>query len=350
MTSPLSCVLCIAATIVGPARIRRFMTGLLAAKRPRLRPHYDGQVELRQLRYFVAVAEELNFGRAADRLHIAGPSLSQQIKALERDLKVQLFDRDRRSVVLTALGAALLPKARELLAHADELRMQAAGLSDTEPVRLGYVNWRPADMAERTAGVAQLRIDAWVLPSHAQAARVAEHAIDLAICWVQRVDLDQHGLQARLIGADLLCAVSPGSDPAAVAAKDTLVLLDADAASWSSWNRYGEQFARDTGAGTVRIDDGGITGPAFFEHVRRLHRPVLNSPKGQNDSVPNDLVRRSVVRPQPYWTWSLVSRRDEDRATVDAVYKALTDDVGALGLDGDTAWLPADDPYSRRGC
>src|ERR1700758_983510 len=255
MGSPLSCVLCIAATIVGPARIRRFMTGLLAAKRPRLPPHYDGQVELRQLRYFVAVAEELHFGRAADRLHIAGPSLSQQIKALERDLKVRLFDRDRRAVVLTPSGAALLPKARDLLAHADELRMQAIGLSDTEPVRLGYVSWRPADLAERIAGVAHLRVDAWVLPSHAQAARVAEDAIDLAICWVQRADLDTHGLQARLIGADLLYAVSPASDAAAGAAKDTLVLLDSDTDSWSSWNRYGEQFARDTGARTVHIDD-----------------------------------------------------------------------------------------------
>jgi DNA-binding transcriptional LysR family regulator len=105
-------------------------------------------VELRQLRYFVTVAEELNFGRAAERLHIAGPSLSQQIKALERDLKVRLFDRDRRSVTLTASGVALLPHARALVDQADELRRRAAGFITSEPVRIGYVNWCPTDWAE----------------------------------------------------------------------------------------------------------------------------------------------------------------------------------------------------------
>jgi len=106
-------------------------------------------VELRQLRYFVAVAEELNFGRAAARLRIAGPSLSQQIKALERALGTRLFDRDRRHVTLTPAGEALLPRTRALLEQADELRRAAAGLSAHEPVRLGYVNWRPADLASR---------------------------------------------------------------------------------------------------------------------------------------------------------------------------------------------------------
>jgi hypothetical protein len=124
-----------------------------------------------------------------------------------------------------------------------------------------------------------------------------------------------------------------------------LVLLDSDTASWSSWNRYGEQFARDTGARAVRIDDGGVTGPAFFEHVRRLRRPVINSPKSQTTPVPNDLVRRPVVDPQPYWTWSLVSRRAENRASVAAVINALAADMGRLGWDDDTAWLPAGDPH-----
>ncbi|MCU1698606.1 MAG: transcriptional regulator [Mycobacterium sp.] len=301
-------------------------------------------MELRQLRYFVVVAEELNFGRAADRLHIAGPSLSQQIKALERDLKVRLFDRDRRSVALTVAGAALLPSARSLLDQADTLRRSAAGLSDSEPVRLGYVNWRPADLAERTAGIAQLRMDTWVMPSHAQAARVTERSLDIAICWAQTTDLAAHALDARLIGADRLYAVCTGSDTSAVEAKDTLVLIDADTASWSSWNRFGEQFVRDSGAGLVHIDDGGITGPTFFEHVRRLRRPVLNSPKGQTTPVPADLVARPVVHPAPCWTWSLVSRRGEERATVLAVIEALAGDVGPLAMDDDS-WLPADDPH-----
>ena len=301
-------------------------------------------MELRQLRYFVAVAEELNFGRAADRLHIAGPSLSQQIKALERDLKVRLFDRDRRSVALTVAGAALLPSVRALLDQADTLRRSAAGLSDSEPVRLGFVNWRPADLAERSAGIAQLRVDTWVMPSHAQAARVAEGSLDVAICWAQSTDLITHDLDARLIGADRLYAVCKGSDTSAVDAGETLVLVDADTASWSSWNRYAEEFASDSGARLVHIDDGGITGPTFFEHVRRLGGPVLNSPKGQTMPVPADLVARPVTHPAPYWTWSLVSRRDERRATVLAVIEALADDVGRLGLDDD-AWLPAGDPH-----
>jgi DNA-binding transcriptional LysR family regulator len=299
-------------------------------------------VELRQVRYFVAVADELHFGRAAERLLIAGPSLSQQIKALERDLGVQLFIRDRRSVALTPAGAALLPHARALLERADDLRNRAARIAGSEPARLGYVNWLPPDLATRTSEVARLHIDAWVEPSHIQAARVADGSLDLAVCWVRARDLDEHGLNGRLIGADRLYAVYRGTDAGDVRARDTVVLLDDDVKTWRSWNDYAEQLARDTGARAVRISDGGITGPAFFDHVRRSRRPVVNSPKGQNAPLPPDLVRRAVVEPKPYWTWSLVWRRSELRAAVLAVVDALTTGVGDLGTYAPDVWLPDD--------
>ncbi|MEV0795432.1 LysR family transcriptional regulator [Kribbella sp. NPDC050459] len=299
-------------------------------------------MELRQLRYFVAVAEELNFGRAAARLHIAGPSLSQQIKSLERDLGVPLFERDRRTVRLTAFGETLLPQTRALLEQADALRRTARGFAASEPVRLGYVSWRPPDLAERVSGVAQLLVDTWVMPSHTQAGRVAEGSIDLAICWVRATDLAEQELSGSLLGADRLFAVSIGDD-SPVRARDTVVLVDADTEAWASWNIYAIEFARATGASVARIDDHGITGPAFYEHVRRLRRPVVSSPKRDATPLPRDFARRQVVDPIPVWTWALVARRDEERPAVLAAIEALTRDV-KVEFDPD-AWLPADDPF-----
>jgi DNA-binding transcriptional LysR family regulator len=304
-------------------------------------------VELRQLRYFEVVAEELHFGRAAARLLIAGPSLSQQIMALERDLGVKLFVRDRRSVALTPAGAALLPEVRALLESAENLRRRAERLSGAEPVRIGYVNWLPADLIARTSGVAQLHVDAWVVPSHAQAARVADGSLDLAIAWVRKTDVAQHALSARLLGADRLYAVSTGEDTTPVRARDVVVLVDDDTTSWYSWNVYAEEFARDTGAQILRINDGGITGPAFFDHVRAVGRPVVNSPKGQTITLPSDLTARPVIDPAAIWTWSLLCRENETRPAVLAADDALTRGVTDLEIHEDGIWLPMDDPYRR---
>ncbi|OFV79313.1 Hca operon transcriptional activator [Rhodococcus erythropolis] len=304
-------------------------------------------VELRQLRYFEVVAEELHFGRAAARLLIAGPSLSQQIMALERDLGVKLFVRDRRSVALTPAGAALLPEVRALLESAENLRRRAERLSGAEPVRIGYVNWLPTDLIARTSGVAQLHVDAWVVPSHAQAARVADGSLDLAIAWVRKTDVAQHALSARLLGADRLYAVSTEEDTTPVRARDVVVLVDDDATSWYSWNVYAEEFARDTGAQILRINDGGITGPAFFDHVRAVGRPVVNSPKGQTITLPSDLTARPVIDPAAIWTWSLLCRENETRPAVLAAVDALTRGVTDLEIHEDGIWLPMDDPYRR---
>jgi DNA-binding transcriptional LysR family regulator len=106
-------------------------------------------LDLRKLRYFVAVAEELNFRRAADRLHVAQPVLSRQIRALEKELHAQLFVRDSSGTQLTPAGVQLLADASLLLATADAARRRVAlaahakssftvgfmpGLTVTEPV------------------------------------------------------------------------------------------------------------------------------------------------------------------------------------------------------------------------
>ncbi len=97
-------------------------------------------MELRHLRYFVAVAEELNFTRAAERLYIAQPPLSTQIRALEEELKVQLFDRDKRRVHLTQAGRHLLERARTILVLVQDAKEEArsAGAGDIGKISLGF--------------------------------------------------------------------------------------------------------------------------------------------------------------------------------------------------------------------
>lgn len=94
-------------------------------------------MELRLLRFFVAVAEEQHFGRAARRLHMTQPPLSRGIMQLENELAVALFDRTSRSVTLTTAGAALYPRACDLLEHADHVRASVHSLPRTHTLTIG---------------------------------------------------------------------------------------------------------------------------------------------------------------------------------------------------------------------
>jgi DNA-binding transcriptional LysR family regulator len=99
-------------------------------------------MELRQLKYFVTLAEELHFSRAADRLGIAQPALSQQIQSLERELNVKLFYRTKRSVALTVAGRLTLEYALRTLQQAErtELIARQAGRGEHGYIEVGYVS------------------------------------------------------------------------------------------------------------------------------------------------------------------------------------------------------------------
>jgi DNA-binding transcriptional LysR family regulator len=185
-------------------------------------------VEVRHLRYFVAVAEELNFGRAAARLHVAQPGLSQQIKALEAELGLRLLDRDKRRVSLTEAGSRLLAEAYAVLSRFDQCLDAMREVRDgagRAAVRVGMFSEfsrarGPALVAELRRRHPQLLLAIEVGSSAAQALAVEGGELDLAIvrsipsrCLVQRRLLDAEPLGACLPSGHRLArgrAVRPG--------------------------------------------------------------------------------------------------------------------------------------------
>jgi len=181
-------------------------------------------MELRHLRYFVAVAEELHFHRAATRLHISQPPLSQQIRALERELGVTLLSRNRRRVALTAAGAGFLEDARAILASveraADRARAVARGSQGT--LSIGFVGSAmfsptlPTMLREFRAGHPDVELVLRELPTSAQLSSLAAGEIDIGVI---RGPVELEELAGRLelmtIQRERLVAAVPAEHPLA---------------------------------------------------------------------------------------------------------------------------------------
>ena len=171
------------------------------------------KLTLRRLNYFVTVADELHFGRAAEILHVAQPALSQQIRQLESDLGLRLFERTTRRVSLTPGGSAFLPHARHLLVTAQGVARAAAELRAGERgnLRVGFVDSAAYEFVPRflhrfRQASPAVTLQLHTMSSDEQAEALVAGRIDIGIA---RITLDNAGLEATVLDNEPLVAAMP---------------------------------------------------------------------------------------------------------------------------------------------
>lgn len=198
-------------------------------------------MELRQLRYVVAVAEARNFTRAAAQCFVAQSALSQQVRTLERELGVALFARTSRRVELTPAGEAFLPAARESLAAAERAAVEAAAAAGQVRGRLA-VGITPTVVALDVPAVLQrfrerhgaVQVSLQVGSSDTMAAQVARGELDVAVLGL-REGAHPRGVESRELARQRLVAVLPPAHP--LAGADRVTLADLAGATFADFPR-----------------------------------------------------------------------------------------------------------------
>jgi DNA-binding transcriptional LysR family regulator len=263
---------------------------------------YDvASMELRHLRYFLAVAEELHFSRAAGRLHMAQPPLSQQIRQLERELGVVLFNRTKRHVELTAAGHAFLEEARRVLAQSERAvrAAQRAARGEIGQLTIGFVPSADLDILPRVlrawnARFPHVEIELHSLLPIAQIEALREGRIHIGFV---RLPVDEGGLVVERIQREPLLAALPHRHRLARSplvrladlANDTLILFPRDIAPGyydafiSACRRAGftprvlHPGSMQTNLGLVSAGLGVSLLPASIRNLRRtgvVYRPL----------------------------------------------------------------------------
>ncbi|MGY1783673.1 LysR family transcriptional regulator [Geodermatophilus sp. SYSU D00698] len=229
-------------------------------------------MELRQLRYFLAVAEEGRFSRAANRLHIAAPSLSQQIQALERELHVPLFERTPQRVELTIAGQVLVERARVIVAEVERApeAVRAAG-TGRERLSLRVANMADLVLDGPLSGLAEGidGVEVSVSSSRGDDAleAVRQARADAAVVWSRRpVDRDLDGV---VLGSVLFGVVLPlghrAADsarvPVAALAREVLVMFPRGPFA-GIWDRTVDHFfPGGAGPGQVVVEPNLLNSP-----------------------------------------------------------------------------------------
>ena len=174
-------------------------------------------MEIKHLRSFVTLAEELHFGRAAQRLSIVQPALSMQIKMLEEELGVRLFERNRHSVTLTEVGTLFLPEARATLyqsAHAADVA-RACGRGEIGRIRIGFVSsvlpeLLPTLIRSLHARFPRIELELKDMPGPDQAAALKNGQLDFGL---MRLPAAIPGIQTREVLQESFIVALPGDHP-----------------------------------------------------------------------------------------------------------------------------------------
>lgn len=184
-------------------------------------------MELRRIRYFIAVAEEAHFGRAAQRLRMAQPPLSQQIKALEAEMGVALFNRTTRMVELTPAGERFLGRAREIVAAVDDAVMEAGQVASgmLGRVAIGFTGSATYDVLPSLVRVLRAELPGVELDIRGemltpdQVCALADGGLDLGLL---RPPVRSAAVDVRVLRREPLIAVLPERHPLAASSHVTL--------------------------------------------------------------------------------------------------------------------------------
>lgn len=282
--------------------------------------------DLNQLRCFVTVAEELHFGRAAERLHIAQPALSRQIASLEAAIGALLFDRTRSNIHLTAAGEALLPRARDILARvADAARVAKRAADGTIGViQIGFVgsatfsilpgilnafrtSHREVELVLHAMNTAELR------------AALIDRSIDVAFA---RPGIQDPEIVNDVVYKEPLVVALPEDDP--LAAQNHIALTDLAARPFILYPRHPRPSFADTILQICRAE--GFS-PDIAQETMEIQTAlslvsvgagVSLVPEATSEAQLNGVAYRPILGDAPQTQLSLAYRRDNRSAVVAA--------------------------------
>ena len=311
---------------------------------------HDADFEIRSLRYFVAVAEELHFTRAASRLFVAQQALSREISRFERELGTPLFVRTTRRVTLTPEGRRLLPRARDLLVLHDQIVAEIR--KPARPVLVDLMS------AGRRTGPRVLEV-AREAASNLEFRGLYGGGMGPAILGLLGAELDiafgradwrsqqsTTGLERELMRFEPLALLLPvdnplaREDPVRIASLEGLEIdvnpANPDAPEWSDLAR---QFLALSGAYATPPHIPAVGLDDQDHHLARQGLPILTTI--DHVDVPGGVIRR-LVGPTPIYVWSMswrLSAHPTGLAATRAAAASLAATNGWLELPAD-AWLP----------